>query len=161
MVDAVKLRGQYRTAVMACLGVTAVPFLLSAVAFMLAASPDPGQPADDPVMLGIFGLLALSPLLTVAIVRRIARNSLARAAESPIGVEGALMIWSLTEYALWEVSSLLGFVGFVLTGSVVFFATCIAFTLGGYAFSFPRWSRWEALLTDLGLVPYPGALTVG
>jgi len=82
VIDGTKLREQFRAAVMACLGITAVPFLLS-------------------------------------------------------------------------------YVGFVLTESVPFFAACVAFTLVGFAYSFPRWSRWEALLVELGLVSHPETLTVG
>lgn len=161
MADLGKLKNMFGVAVTACLGVTAVPVLLTCVAFVLASSPDEAAPDGDPLILGIFGLLALSPLLTVPLVRRMARASISTPPTGETSVESNMMVWSLTEYALWEVTTLLGFVGFILSGSWPFLGACLALTLLGFVYSFPRWSRWISLLSELRLVDEAAVLGFG
>lgn len=145
--DQDKIREVHRTTTMACAGITAVPFMLSWVGYLMY---DPTETSPDPVILAVFGVLALAPIIGVPLYRRIALRAVREAVKSADGPAGALMVWSLAEYALWEVSSLLGFVGLVLTGQIWFMAACVTLTLVGYAFSFPRWSKWAASLADLG-----------
>lgn len=164
MVDAAELREQYRVAVTSCLGITAIPFLLAFVAYMMSRSPDSvsAQPAPaEPLVLLVFGLLALSPLVSVPLVRRVFKTFIVAQSQSTPGIERNVAMWAITEYALWELSSLFGFVGFVIGGPVVFLLACMGITFMGYALSFPRWSSWVALLQELGLVRDPNALAMG
>lgn len=141
--DLEKLRASYKVVVGACLGVTMAPLLLAFVAFIISTEPDPAPPNTDPVLLIVFGILALMPFAAAPLVRRMARTAVASAKPTEAG--GALVIWSIVEYAIWEVPSLLGFVAFVATSQIWFFAACMAITFVGYAFSFPRWSKWTAV----------------
>lgn len=141
--DLEKLRASYKVVVGACLGVTMAPLLFAFVAYIISTEPDPGPPNSDPTLLVAFGVLALVPFIAAPLLRRMARAAVANA--KPAEAAGALVTWSLVEYAVWEIPSLLGFVAFIATSQLWFFAACMAVTFVGYAFSFPRWSRWEAL----------------
>jgi len=46
--------------------------------------------------------------------------------------------------ALWEAVAVLGFVGFLLTGSLLDLYVFLAVAAAGFAAHFPRYSRWEA-----------------
>lgn len=152
MVDGARLREQFKKAVVMCLGITSIPFILGVVLIVMSASPDrtPTEPVD-PVMTVVFGLLALSPLVTVPVVRRFARTSIAAPQQPPIGVEANIRTWAVAEYTLWELASLMGFVGVVSGAPMTFFLVFALITLTGYAYSFPRWSHWTALVVELGL----------
>lgn len=153
MVDGVKLKEQYRMAVISCLAVTVVPFLLGFVLYVMTSAPDRADAESvDMIVLVFFGLLALSPLITVPLVHHMGAKSMAALKQPAGGVESNIMIWALTEYALWEISSLLGFVAVALGAPVTFFVACAILTFGGYAYTFPRWSRWVELVQELGLV---------
>lgn len=161
MIDVSKLKAQYRLAVVSCLGVTAIPFLLAFVAYTLATSSDPGSAGSgtaDPVILVVFALMAFSPLISGPMIRRAAKVSIVAEKQPSAGVESTIMSWAVSEYAIWEISSLLGFVGFVQGAPPVFLIACIVVTFVGFAFSFPRWSRWVALAQELRLVTSPNAL---
>lgn len=152
MIDGDKLRIQYQLAVILCLALTAVPFFLGFVILVMTTSPGaiPTEPID-PVISVVYTLLALSPLVTVRAIRYLTRKSIAAPEQLAIGIEANIMIWAVTEYALWEVASLLGFVGAVTGAPITFFLAFALVTFGGDVYSFPRWSRWTALVVDLGL----------
>lgn len=161
MVDAAKLKKQYQLAVVMCLALTTIPLLLGFVLFVMSTSPDttPTEPIDS-VIAVVFGILALSPLVTVPLIRYLARQSIASPRQPASGVESNIMVWALTEYSLWEVASLLGFVGVVIGAPIAFFLVFALVTYGGYAYSFPRWSRWTALVVELGLAQDPNSFAL-
>jgi hypothetical protein len=146
MVDRDQLRAQHRVAVLTCSAVTIVPLLLTFVAGLLAEpgiEGGAGSGTADPILLLVFGSLALTPLVSVPIVRRIGLTALKSAQVTAVSLGSTLMVWKVTEFALWELCSLLGFVGFLAGASWTFLLVCVALSLIGYAFSFPRWSEWE------------------
>lgn len=158
MIDMDTLKGQYRLAVMACLGITAVPLLLAAVAKLLAASPDSTSAGFTAIHFAVFSALALSPVVSASIVRRLSNSALEAALACSEKAESSMMVFAVTEYALWEISSLLGFVAFVLGAPWYYFAACIGVSLAGFAFSFPRWSAWVTRARELGAADGEGII---
>jgi hypothetical protein len=51
---------------------------------------------------------------------------------------------TLVTLALWEAVAVLGFVGFLLTGSLLDFYVFVALAAAGVVAHFPRYSRWES-----------------
>lgn len=160
MTDEATLRAHYRTLVITCVAVTAVPFILAFVAFMMDMTAEEGRSAGtDPVLLVVFGLLALSPLVTAPLIRRLSMRPGALAAQQNSTPATAALTFWLAEYAAWEISSLLGFVGYVMTGSTVFFAACAVLSLAGFAMTFPRWSAWVDRVEALERMNQPSIIS--
>lgn len=148
MIDSVKLKQQHSVAVMVCIGITIVPMLLGQVGLVFARSGETAAASISPLLLALLGLVGLAPLALVPQIRRIGRDSFAAASQTDDGLATTMMIWSVTEYALWEIPSLIGFFGVVQGAPISFLFACIAVSAAGFIVSFPRWSRWRA---DAGL----------
>ncbi len=164
MIDRSSLERRYRTAVVICVAISLVPALLAFVAWLLSSPPAPDGPGSgtaDPVLLIVFGVIALEPLLAVPLFRwvltrhaQVANTAVdtpdsqalpVPAEELAILLEGRIATFAIAEYALWTVPPLLGFVGFATGATWVYFIVTILFGLAGFAFSFPRWREWSRL----------------
>lgn len=140
MVDRAELKALYRQAVKTCLALILVPVLLVGVALFMYDQGGLGSEAVDPLLFWIWGFMALQPLWIVPLYRFvITPRAIALAPESP---EPVIASQAITEYALWELSTLMGFVIFFMSGIWIWFLATLALTFAGFAVSFPRWSDW-------------------
>lgn len=141
--DEAVLKTQFRVLVMACAGVTAMPFALVFVSWVMMRSTEgASSQGADPILYVVFGILALSPLIAAPMLRRLSRRPDALAAQKDSTPSGIVLSFWLAEYAVWEIPSLLGFVAYVMGAPAVYFAACVVLSLVGYAITFPRWSGW-------------------
>jgi len=137
------LKTQFRVLVLACAGVTAMPFALLFVSWVMMRSTEEASPQGaDPILFVIFGILALSPLIAAPMLRRLSRRPDVVAAQKDPTPSGIVLSFWLAEYAVWEIPSLLGFVAYVMGAPALYFAACLVLSLVGYAITFPRWSGW-------------------
>jgi hypothetical protein len=141
-----EIDAQYRQAVIGCAGITMAPALLAFVAWTVSRDsgiPDgAGSGVVSPVILWTFAALALATIGCVPLVRSIADK------QTQVVVTGgrstsSATVWALTEYALWEICSLLGFVAFIMGATWAYFGAALVVTYVGFAVSFPRRSVFE------------------
>jgi hypothetical protein len=136
----------------AALPLTSVLFVYVASVLGNDARPGgPGSGAMGPLSLLVFGALALSPALVTPFLRAMFARSRRRAASRPgrVNAQALLSLHAISEYAIWEISSLVGFVAFVLGATWLFFIGAVLVSLIGYVISFPRWSRILEYADDL------------
>ena len=156
LIDRTELANQFTVAVRKTALIALIPLVLVGVSWLMyttpgGESPAPGSGDISPAMLAIYGVMALSPLVSVAVVRRMARKGCRDAAASgsrtmPFAAN------AVTESGLWEISALMGFVAFFMGSSWAVFAAFLVFSYIGQAFSFPRWSAWTALADELDML---------
>ena len=146
MVDRDGLKASYRLTVMSCSGITLIPVMLVYVGWFMYRSPGgSGTPGSGTLALStllVFGALGLSPLLTVPLLTYVFEHQLVPAPSPPASAAALMRVQAMTRYALWEIASLIGFVGFFMGASWLYFIGLVAFTYCGYAVTFPRWSSW-------------------
>ncbi|HET6352619.1 MAG TPA: hypothetical protein VFG89_10900 [Coriobacteriia bacterium] len=146
MVDQAQLKQSYRTTAIICAAIAVAPLIMLTVGFFVAradASGLVGSGRIDVLLLGVFGSLALLPLIVVPVVRNVSAELPVNPADiRPMGAR--LMMWTILEYAVWEVSSIIGLVAFILGAPGLFFIAAVVVTLQGYIRSFPKWPEWVA-----------------
>lgn len=148
VVDRDFLRARYRSIVLRCLAVSLVPGILVLSAAQMTGGTDTGGPNTGTIstaMLLVFGTLALSPLLLVPFLRFSYGPRTARTAVNPAA---AIVSNSLSEYAIWALSPLMGFVIFFSGGTWAIFFGSFALALIGWVATFPRLSRWMQLADE-------------
>lgn len=170
MVDREQLRAQFRLAAITCAGLTIIPLLLLFVGWFMHVSPS----SSGGVGSGSLPLLRLvpqvvlgcAPLVVVPVLRRLFKRQRLTAARGVPGgtlasMEQMLSSQATTEFAVWEIASLNGFVAFFLGASWGVFLGLVALTYLGYAVSFPRWSAWveQADEIDSQSMSYPRAVS--
>jgi len=102
-----------------------------------------GSGKIDVLLLGVFGSFALLPLVVVPVLHNVSEALPVNPADTrPVGVR--LMMWTIVEYAVWEVSSIIGLVAFILGAPGLFFIAAVIVTMQGYIRSFPKWPAWVA-----------------
>jgi hypothetical protein len=145
VVDRQELALQYKKTLKTCRSFFIVPALLVFIAWLTTNSRGADgavTSASASVLLVVLGIAVLSPVVTVPALRLYSRSR--RQASDKLGSPaGAMMTKTVFEFTLWEVSTLAGFVAYVLGVGWWFFAAGLVITYAGYAFSFPRWSQWE------------------
>lgn len=139
MVDRQRLAELHGKTVMAAASFLAVPAIL---VFLAWVSGDPGADAanDADIVLAVLGGMAiLDPLVTCWFARMMSRPKPGVASPAD-----TIYLWSMIQYAVWEICALLGFVGFLVSGQWWFLMAGVVVTYAGFAVMFPRWDTWEA-----------------
>lgn len=161
VIDRAALEKRYRNAVLVCSAMLLMPLLLLLVAWVLSQSRDPagaGSGSISPLYLWILGLVALSPLVTVPFFRKLMRQRpLPKTASGEEGVEALIATEALTAYAMWEMASLIGLVGFIRGATWTFMLAAIMVNLAGWAMTFPRWPDWSKRADELEAQGVSGA----
>ncbi len=166
MVDRERLRQSYARALKVCAGLALTPVLLVAYAWYGLHSADArfadaGSGTIPATFVIVLGAAALSPVVAVPVLRLIWR----RDPDFPFGgsdhPESLILMHGIIEFTVWEISSLLGFVMFTVGATWTVFLAAVCVSYAGYAFSVPRWSRWQRLADAFDARASTAAVAVG
>lgn len=148
LIDREQLQVAFRRIRRSCYQILPAPVFTGLVAWFISrdsagSSGAAGSGTIALPLLVLMGVLALSPLLTVRLVRAAIRRSLGR--PDPDMAQRRQMILPMESGIacnLWGTSTVVGFVAFFLGAPWWFLLASLAITYGGLFADFPRWSRW-------------------